>query len=231
MTFDEIMAELRSLESDHNRDGQARFGINTSHALGVSVVNIRRIGRQAGKKKHDLAAQLWATGIHEARILASIVEDPAAVTEQQMEEWVREFDSWDLCDQCCGNLFSKTPFGFSKAVGWSEREREFEKRAGFALMAYLTHVKRNADDQFLPFLLIIRREAGDSRNFVKKAVNWALREIGKRSPMLNAAAIETAQAILADAEAQGKRGAGKWVASDALRELTSEQVQERLKKK
>ncbi len=230
MTFDEIMAELHSLASDRNREGQARYGINTGNALGISLVNIRRIGQEAGKKKHDLAARLWATGIHEARILASIVEDPAAVTEQQMDDWVREFDSWDLCDQCCGNLFNKTAFGFSKAVEWSEREREFEKRAGFALMAYLTHIKRNTDDMFLQLLPIIRREAGDNRNYVKKAVNWALREIGKRSPMLNAAAIETAQAILADAEAQGKRGAGKWVASDALRELTSEQVQERLKK-
>ncbi|MEO5952706.1 MAG: DNA alkylation repair protein, partial [Chloroflexia bacterium] len=224
MTFDEIMTELHSLESERNREGQARFGINTGHALGISVVNIRRIGRQAGNRKHELAAPLWSTSVHEARILASIVEDPAAVTEEQMESWVREFDSWDLCDQCCGNLFNKTAFGFSKAVEWSEREREFEKRAGFALMAYLTHVKRNSDEAFLMFLPIIRREAGDNRNFVKKAVNWALREIGKRSAGLNAAAIETAQAIRTDAEAQGK-GKGKWVASDALRELTSEKVQ------
>lgn len=229
MTVDEILAEFRGLGSEHNREGQARFGINTERALGISVVNIRGIGRRAGKKNHKLAAELWDTGIHEARILASIVEDPAAVTEEQMERWVHELDSWDLCDQCCGNLFDKTPFGFSKAVEWSEREREFEKRAGFALMAYLTHVKRNNDEQFLPLLPIIRREAGDNRNFVKKAVNWALREIGKRSPALNAAAIETANEIMADAEAQGKRGAGKWVASDALRELTSEKVQAKLK--
>lgn len=231
MTFYEIMAELNSLESAHNREGQARYGINTGNALGISLVNIRRIGQKAGKRKHELAAQLWATGVHEARILASIVEDPAAVTEAQMESWVSDFDSWDLCDQCCGNLFSRTAFGFSKAIEWSEREREFEKRAGFALMAYLTHVKRNTDDAFLVFLPIIRREAGDNRNFVKKAVNWALREIGKRSVGLNDAAIETAQAILADAEAQGKRGAGRWVASDALRELSGDKVQEMLAKK
>lgn len=228
LTLNQIISELNSLASDHNRQGQARFGINTENALGISVVNLRRIGQKAGKRNHDLASQLWATGIHEARILASIVEDPAVVTEAQMEIWVRDLDSWDLCDQCCGNLFNKTPFAFSKAAEWSEREREFEKRAGFALMAYMTHIKRNPDELFLQFLPMIRREASDNRNFVKKAVNWALREIGKRSPSLNIAAIETARTILADAGEQGRRSAAKWVANDALRELTSDKVQAKL---
>jgi 3-methyladenine DNA glycosylase AlkD len=230
MTLDEILAEMRGLGSARNREGMARFGINPARALGVSVNDLRRIGRKVRGKDHALAGQLWDTEIHEARILASIVDDPRAVTEEQMERWVAEFDSWDLCDQCCGNLFSKTPYAWDKAVEWSEREGEFEKRAGFATVAYLSHNKRAPDERFLAFLSIIKRDAGDSRNYVKKAINWALREIGKRNPALNAAAIDTAREVLAVAEAQGKRGAGRWVASDALRELTSAKVQARLQK-
>ncbi|MGA7730983.1 MAG: DNA alkylation repair protein [Chloroflexia bacterium] len=231
MTLDEILAEMRGLGSARNREGMARFGINPARALGVSVNDLRRIGRKVRGKDHALAGQLWDTEIHEARILASIVDDPRAVTEEQMERWVAEFDSWDLCDQCCGNLFDKTAYAWGKAVEWSGREREFEKRAGFALMAYLGwHSKDAPDERFLTFLPVIKREAVDNRNYVKKAVNWALREIGKRNPALNAAAIDTAREILAGAEAQGKRGASRWVASDALRELTSEKVQARLQK-
>lgn len=215
MTFDEVILELRSLESAENRAGMARFGINTDHALGVSVPNLREIGRRIKRKDHLLATRLWDTGIHEARILASIVDEPSAVTEEQMDAWVRDFASWDLCDQCCGNLFWKTPYAWDKAVEWSEREREFEKRAAFSLMAYLAvHAKKAPDERFLAFLPIIKREASDGRNFVKKAVNWALRQIGKRSTPLRQSAIETAREILARGD-----GKGKWVASDALREL------------
>ena len=153
MTFDEVMSELRLLESAENRAGMARFGINTDHALGVSVTNLRAIAKRIKRKDHLLATRLWDTGIHEARILASIVEEPAAVTEEQMEAWVRDFASWDLCDQCCGNLFWKTPYAWDKVVEWSEREREFEKRAAFSLMAYLTvHAKKAPDERFLAFL-------------------------------------------------------------------------------
>ena len=142
--------------------------------------------------------------------LASIIEEPAAVTEEQMDAWVRDFDSWDLCDQCCGNLFWKTPYAWDKVIEWSEREREFEKRAAFSLMAYLAvHAKKAPDEQILSFLPIIKREASDERNFVKKAVNWALRQVGKRNPALRLAAIETAREILARGD-----GKGKWVASD-----------------
>jgi 3-methyladenine DNA glycosylase AlkD len=223
MTVGEIVAELRGMESEHNRQGMARFGIATEHALGISVADLRKLARRAGKD-HALAEQLWDTGLHEARILASIVDVPAEVTEEQMERWVRGFDSWDLCDQCCGNLFWQTEHAARKAFEWSEREPEFEKRAGFALMAYIAwHDKGAPDDFFLSFLPVIEREAGDRRNFVRKAVNWALRHIGKRNAALNAAAITLAQSILDS----GDRDA-RWVASDALRELTSDAVRGRL---
>lgn len=224
MDASEIIAELHTLGNQANREGMARFGIKTEQALGISVTSLRQIARRAGKKDHALAQELWDTGLHEARILAAIVDDPGAVSGEQMERWVAEFDSWDLCDQCCGSLFDKTPEAWDKAVEWSAREREYEKRAGFALIAYLAvHDKKAPDEKYFPYLEIIKREAGDSRNFVKKAVNWALREIGKRNASLNHAAIETAQEILA----QG--GKGKWVASDALRELTNEKVQAKLR--
>jgi 3-methyladenine DNA glycosylase AlkD len=221
MTCEEIVAELRGMESEHNREGMARFGIATEHALGISVANLRKLARRAGKD-HALAKQLWSTGLHEARILASIVDVPAEVTEEQMERWVRDFDSWDLCDQCCGNLFWQTPYAAAKAFEWSERE--FEKRAGFALMACIAwHDKAAPDDLLLSFLPVIRRESGDKRNFVRKAVNWALRTIGKRNPALNEAAVALAQDILDS----GDR-ASRWVASDALRELASDAVRGRL---
>ena len=223
MTVDEIVVELRGMASEHNREGMARFGIATEHALGISVANLRKLARRAGKD-HALAQQLWDTGLHEARILASIVDVPAEVTEDQMERWVRDFDSWDLCDQCCGNLFWQTEHAERKAFEWSGREPEFEKRAGFALMAYMAwHDKAAPDSLFLSFLLVIEREACDRRNFVRKAVNWALREIGKRNHALNEAAVALARSILDS----GDR-ASRWVASDALRELTSDAVRGRL---
>jgi 3-methyladenine DNA glycosylase AlkD len=223
LSLEEILSQLNALASEHDREGMARFGIRTDKALGISVANLRKIGRAVGKD-HELALRLWDTGIHEARILASIVDVPSAVTEEQMERWVADFDSWDLCDQCCGNVFDKTPYAYQKAHEWSAREAEFEKRAGFALMAYIAwHDQKAPDEPFLEFLPDIVRESGDARNFVKKAVNWALRAIGKRSIALNEAAIATAREI----EALGTRPA-RWIATDALRELTSEAVQSRL---
>jgi len=204
----------------------ARFGINAERALGIRIPALRAIARRVGRD-HALAAELWASGIHEARILACFVDDPAEVTEEQMEAWAAEFDSWDLVDQCCANLFDRTPFTWAKAVAWSERDEEFVKRAGFSLMAVLAvHDKKAPDERFEALLPIIEREAGDRRNFVRKSVNWALREIGKRNPALNAQAVETARRILET----GERSA-RWVASDALRELTSEPVQTRLSKR
>ena len=220
---------LRKLDAVADRSrlaGMARYGIQTDRALGVAVPDLRRLARSIGTD-HALAADLWATEIHEARMLAAMVDDPALVTGTQMEVWVREFDSWDLCDQVCSNLFDRTSLAFVKAAEWTRREEEFVKRAGFTLMATAAVHRKDVDDvEFLAFLPLIRAEATDERNYVKKAVNWALRQIGKRSPKLNRRSIETAKEI-----AGLDSRAARWIASDALRELTSAPVQERLRSK
>jgi 3-methyladenine DNA glycosylase AlkD len=222
----DVRSVLRSLEelADPARlEGMTRFGIDTSTALGVTVTELRGLARELGRD-HALAEELWASGIHEARILASIVDDPDDVTERQMESWVRGFDSWDLCDQVCMNLFDRTPFAFDKAIEWSAREPEFEKRAGFALMASgAVHRKDRPDRDFHAFLPRIRSESTDERTYVKKAVSWALRQIGKRSAGLHARAIRTARQI----EAIDERSA-RWIARDVLRELESPAVRQRL---
>lgn len=226
MIYEEAMERLHAMGNPAELEGQARYGITTENSLGIRVPQLRSLAREAGRD-HELAAQLWASGVHEARLLATMVDDPKQVTEEQMESWVRDFDSWDVCDGCCGNLFVRTPFAYQKAMEWSEREEEYVKRAAFAQMAYLAvHDKKARDDAFLAFLPVIEREAGDNRNFVRKAVNWALRQIGKRNANLNHEAIAAARSI----SENGPRSA-KWVASDALRELTSEVVQESVRKK
>lgn len=203
--------------------GMARFGIVTDRALGISVTDLRTLARTLGRD-HRLAAGLWRSGIHEARILASIVDEPSRVTEAQMERWVAAFDSWDLCDQVCGNLFDRTPFAFTKALEWSGRDPEFTKRAGFALMAWAAvHRKDVPDRTFESFLGPIRDQATDDRIYVKKAVSWALRQIGKRSPGLHRKAVTTAHAI-----ARIDAPSARWTARDALRELESPAVLERL---
>lgn len=219
-----MIEELRERADPVAKEGMARYGIKTDQAFGgSSLPHLRSMAKRFGTH-HDLALALWSTEVHEARILASLVEDPDRVTEAQMEEWVTEFDSWDVCDQCCSNVFSFTPFGWKKALEWSDREEEFVKRAGFALMAALAvHDKEATDDRFAPFFVAIVREASDPRNYVRKAVNWALRQIGKRNRNLNAAAIATAEMIK-----EGGSKAGRWVSADALRELRSRAVQERL---
>jgi 3-methyladenine DNA glycosylase AlkD len=182
----------------------------------------RKIG-----KNHKLAQQLWSTGILEARGIAALVDEPSRVTEKQMEQWVKDFDNWAVCDRCCMNLFDKTIFAWKKAVEWSRRKEEFEKRAAFSLMAVLAvHDKKAEDKRFLSLLPIIRREAVDDRNFVRKAVNWALRQIGKRNLALNKKAIQTAKEI----QGLDSRSA-RWIAADALRELTSVAVHRRLTRK
>ena len=201
----------------------ARFGITPGNTYGISIPNLRKIAEQIGKN-HQLAEQLWSSGIHEARILACMIDDPKAVTEEQLERWVKDFDSWDVCDQCCNKLFDKTEFAYQKAIEWSERNEEFVKRAGFVLMTQLAvHDKEANDSQFEQFLPIIKREATDERNFVKKAVNWALRQIGKRNRSLNRITIEVGKEIR-----QIDSKAAVWIANDALRELTSNKVQKRL---
>ena len=223
MQYKEIIQQLELLSDPVAVAGMQRFGIQTKNAFGVSIPHLRKMAKQIGRD-HPLAQRLWASGIHEARILASMVDDPKVVTEKQMEKWVKDFGSWDVCDQCCSNLFDKAKLAYRKAVQWSGRNEEFVKRAGFVLMAALAvHDKEMSNHEFIKFLPIIKREATDDRNFVKKAVNWALRQIGKRNLNLNGMAIKTAKEI---------RGidsrAAKWIASDALRELTSKAIQVKL---
>jgi 3-methyladenine DNA glycosylase AlkD len=202
----------------------------------VSVYELRKIAKRIGVD-HDLALALWATGNHEARLLACFVDDPAAVTAAQVEAWAQDFDSWDICDQATTSLFDRTQHGWAKARAWAKRDEEWVKRGGFALMAGLAvHDKTAGDRAFTKLLPLIERAAFDHRNFVKKAVNWALRNIGKRNQVLNEAAIACAEKIrtAANNRAGGERGgdgtvrAARWVASDALRELGSAKVQARL---
>lgn len=214
MTYSRIIRKLRSLRDQRNIDGMARFGIRGRNILGIPIAVLRPMAKAIGKD-HDLARRLWASGIHEARILAALIDRPEEVTRAQMERWVRDFDSWDLCDQVCGNLFDRTKFAWTKALEWSRRKREFEKRAGFVLVAALaTHDKKAPDKAFLSFLPVIRRESWDGRNFVKKAVNWALRQVGKRNSRLKRAAVVEAKRI----QGLGTLPA-RWIAADALREL------------
>jgi 3-methyladenine DNA glycosylase AlkD len=223
--YKEILNKLRSLSNPEAVAGMARFGINPKNTYGVSIPVLRKMAKQIGKN-HLLAQQLWVSGVHEARILAGIIDDSEMVTERQMESWVKDFDSWDVCDQVCSNLFDQTRFAHKKAIEWSKGDEEFVKRAGFVLMAALAvHDKEKSDREFEKFFFLIKKEAMDERNFVKKAVNWALRQIGKRSAYLNRVAIKTAQMI------QKKNSkAARWVAADALRKLTSEAVQKRLRR-
>lgn len=224
MRYETLLKKLESLSDPKAVEGMARYGINPEKAYGISIPNLRRMAKEEGRD-HSLAQELWSSEVHEARILASMIDDPQQVTQEQMENWVKDFNSWDLCDQCCSNLFEKTDFAKKKAVGWSSREEEFVKRAGFVLMARLAVSDKKAEDAlFEAFLPLIKREATDMRNFVKKAVNWALRQIGKRNSNLNARAIEVAKGI----QKMDSKSA-KWIASDAIRELTSAAVQKRLR--
>ncbi len=204
--------------------GMSRFGITTGKAYGVSVPKLRTLAKEIGWD-HQIALSLWDTGIHKARLLAGIVDDPQKVTEDQMESWARDFDSWDLVDGSCGNLFDKTPLAVDKALEWSRRREEYVKRAGFVLMAELAvHDKKAPDKTFLQFLPMMEGGAEDERNFVKKAINWALRQIGKRNLTLNKAAVKTAEKLR-----NMDSNAARWIGSDAYRELTGEAVVNRLR--
>jgi len=174
----EVLDVLKNLSDPRNVEGMARFGIKPAVAYGVPKPALRSLAKDLGKD-HDLAQQLWASGVHEAMVLASMIDNPTEVTEAQMEKWANDFDNWDICDQCCLNLFWKTAFAYEKAEEWSANGREFVKRAGFVLMASLAvHDKKASDSKFERFLSSIEREPADDRNFVRKAVNWALRQIG-----------------------------------------------------
>lgn len=218
-----ILRQLKSLGSAKNLAGMARFGIATDKAFGVPHPALHAIAKQH-RKDHALALELWASGYHEARLLAGFVDDPKQVTRAQMDAWVREINSWDICDTVVGHLFEPTPYAFDKAYQWARAKREFVRRAGLVMMAWLTvHRKNEPDKTFLGFFPAIEAVADDERNFVKKASSWSLRQLGKRSKFLNKHAVASAKRI---GKLESK--AARWVAADALREITSEKVQVRL---
>lgn len=223
MNYNEIIKKLKFLANPKNIKGMARFGISSKNTLGVPIPELRKIAKEIGKN-HKMAGELWNSGIHEARILAGFIDEQFLITEKQMEEWVKDFDSWDVCDQVCSSLFDKTKFAYKKVREWSKRKEEFVKRAAFALIACLAvHDKKAKDEDFLKFFPIIKKESVDERNFVRKAVNWALRQIGKRNLNLNKKAIELAEEIR---KIDSK--SAKWIANNALTELTDGKVKKRL---
>jgi 3-methyladenine DNA glycosylase AlkD len=214
MNSKEILKILKSHSNKKNVEGMARFGISSKNTLGVSMPIIRKLGKQIGKD-HELAQELWNSKIHEARILASLIDNPKEVTEKQMDSWVKDFDSWDVCDQVCMNLFDRTPFVENKIFEWSKSNKEFVKRASFSLIASTAcHRKEWKNEQFIRFLPLIKKASTDERNFVRKAVNWALRGIGKRNLIL------TEEALRCSKEIQKLNNkTAKWIANDAIREL------------
>ncbi len=224
-SVDEVLKKLNVKARPDHVGGMARYGMVAERRLGVSVSDMRKIAKELGKN-HKLALELWKTGIPEARIVAAMIGEPEELTEKQMEEWVKGINSWDICDQVCMNLFEKTPLAWKKILDWSKREEEFVKRTAFALIACLAwHDKETEDEKFIKLFPVIKRGATDERNFVKKAVSWALRNIGKRNPNLNVAAIKAAREIQ-----RIDSKAARWIASNAIRELESEAVQKRLRK-
>ena len=230
MTVIEIVRKLESLENPANIEGMKRFSITAKKAFGVPAPVLKQLAKDIKKQtkdRHSLALELWQTEIHEARIIACFVDKPKDVTEKQMDAWAKDFDNWAICDSTCGHLFCRTEFAYKKAFEWSESEKEFIKRAGICLIAWLAvHDKKADDAKIAEFLQILENKADDERNFVKKAVNWSLRQIGKRNLSLNKLAIETAERI----KLQNTKPA-RWIASDALRELQNEKTLERLHKK
>jgi len=221
----DVLDKLQSKAQPGQLEGMAKYGMAVEQRLGVSVPDMRKLAKGIGKD-HKLALDLWRTGIAEARIVAGMVGDPDKLTEEQMEDWVKGINSWDVCDQVCMNLFEKNQLAWKKIVDWSEREEEFVKRTAFSLIACLAwHDKKASDEKFIELFPVIIREATDERNFVKKAVNWALRNIGKRNLKLNEAAINTAREIQ-----RIDSKAARWIAADAIRELESDAIQSRLRR-
>lgn len=211
-----VLEQLKEKADAAYLKGMARFGIDNSQALGIKLPEIRKLAKII-KTDHALALALWDTRVHEARMLASLIADPKQVTPELMDSWTRDFNSWDICDQVCGNLFDRTVFAIDKAVEYSSHEQEFVKRAGFVLMAeYAIHNKTAPDSVFIKLFPIMEREAWDNRNFVKKAINWALRQIGKRNNILKVKAINTARNIY-----NQPAKSAKWIAKNALDELIS----------
>jgi 3-methyladenine DNA glycosylase AlkD len=221
----DVLNKLQSKAKPKQLAGMAKYGMTVEQRLGVSVPDMRELAKEIGKD-HKLALELWKTGIAEARMVAAMVDEPDKLTEEQMEDWVKDINSWDVCDQVCMNFFEKTPLAWKKIIDWSEREEEFIKRTAFSLIACLAwHDKKAGDEKFIELFPVIIKGAMDERNFVKKAVNWALRNIGKRNLNLNEAAVRTAKEIQ-----RLDSKAARWVASDAIRELESKAIQIRLRR-
>lgn len=226
MTVDDILKKLEQLGTPENVAGMARYAIRTERAFGVSAPEIKKLAREIGRD-HELALKLWQTRVLEARSVACLIDDPKQVTEAQMESWVSDLDNWATCDTVTGYLFDKTPYAYEKAFEWAEREEEFVRRAAFALIAWLAvHDKKAGDAKFEDFLPIIEKYAFDDRNFVKKAVNWALRQIGKRNLHLNHLAVKTAISL-----SETDLKSARWIGKDALRELTDVKTTDRLERK
>jgi 3-methyladenine DNA glycosylase AlkD len=218
-----ILTWLKRRSSAQNREGMARFGLDSKNALGVSVADIRSLAKRVGRN-HDLALALWSTGVYEARMLTAFVDEPSRVTAGQMDRWCRDFDSWGICDGLCFHLFDKTPHAWRKIAKWSDARAEFVKRASFALLASVAlHDKRAPDKLFLESFSLIQRAATDDRNFVKKAVSWALRAIGKRNAKLNAAAIKLARRFAAS-----ENPATRWIGKDTLPDLATPATRNRI---
>lgn len=222
--INKLISYFESKKNLRNIEGMQRYGIRFKKAYGMSMPELRALAKKY-KPNHSLALELWETEIHECMILAFLIDDYKQVTKAQMQKWVNRFDSWDICDGCCFNLFDKTPYAYEKVIEWSSSEKEFVKRAAFAIIAGLSIHNKKADDElYLEFLPIIERESNDERNFVRKAVNWALRQIGKRNPNLYKEAIKVAKRI----EKQDSKSA-RWIAKDALREFESKKEKYLLK--
>jgi 3-methyladenine DNA glycosylase AlkD len=224
-TVSEVLSMIRKNKNPANVAGQARFGIRGVKSYGMTKPAMQALARRIGRN-HELALGLWATGIHEARHIAVWIADKQQVTPSLMDRWLKDFNAWDITDDCCSKLFCRTPHAWAKAMAWAKRKKEFEKRAAFSLMAFLAvHDKKAEDDKFERFLPVIVRASADGRNYVKKAVNWALRQIGKRNLRLCSKAIRTARVIRAKGDP-----ASRWIAADALRELKRYREEGRIKK-
>ena len=226
MNYEEIIQKLHSLANPENVKGMARYGINPKNNLGISIYQLRPLAKEIGRN-HALALRLWDSKLHDARLLACFIDDPKQITREQMDAWAKDFDSWDICDQACTGLFDLSSLAYEKVYQWAGYEKEFVKRAAFSLIAGLAvHDKNAMDKDFERFFSILVQNAVDERNYVKKAVNWALRNIGNRNLRLNKAALRTAKEIQ---KIDSK--SARWIASDAIRELTSPKVLQKLERK
>lgn len=226
MNYDEIISKLQSMANPENVKGMARYGINQHNNLGISIYLLRPLAKEIGTN-HTLALKLWDSTIHDARLLACFIDDPQQITSEQMDTWAEDFDSWDICDQACTSLFDLSPLAYKKVFQWADKEKEFVKRAAFSLIAGLAvHDKTATEQDFERFLSLCIKHSNDERNYVKKAVNWALRNIGKRNLTLNKKALKTAEEI----KNRDSKSA-RWIAADAIRELTSQKVRQRLERK